>query len=636
MFTDMVGSTAAAQTNEEEALRLGGEQEKLVRRLFAAHQGREIKSMGDGFLAEFDSALRAVECAIDIQQHLRTRNSASGVTPIRLRIGIHLGDVERRGSDIFGDAVNIASRIEPLASPGGVCISGEVFSQVRNKIPNQLDKLPPTPLKGLKVSVDLYRVVLPWESPRPDPEKAGPPRIAVLPLANISPDPKDEYFADGLTEELIGALSKLRDLQVIARTSVGRYKFQSKSVSQIGSELGVSWVLEGSVRKAGNRLRITLQLVNASTEAPVWADTYDRELDDVFAIQTEVATKVAGSLARGVFARRSENDTTEVDAYLSYLRAIQHLHEDTVESLREAVRLFEQAIQEDPSFGRAYAGLARTWEVLVMHGSEDYEIVGTKAEGAARKALELAPDSAEAHAALAEVHGLLDRFAEGVAEAQRAIEINPNLSEAYETLGRQQTMLKGLEVGLPAFRKAHELDPLGIRPAVVLAWVAQLAGHEDEARDVLERMDRLSPGNPTVCDGLGEYYRLKGDFSKARKALDRGLKDHPDDEALRVDVGVLCAMSGKRKEAEQILREVEGFAGEAGRLNARLFIRAALGDLDEAFAALSRLAEVHAWPFLLGLHPNFERMRNDPRFEPFRQKLGILVPSRRRARPTLP
>ena len=190
MFTDMVGSTSSAQTNEAQALRLRDEQASLVRPLFAAHEGREIKSMGDGFLSEFGSALRAVQCAIDIQQHLHERNSQPGSTPIQLRIGIHLGDVEQREADIFGDAVNIASRIEPLAAPGGVCISGEVFSQIRNKIPNQLEKLPPTALKGLLSPIDIYRVMLPWNlrelsSPDRGPAPLEKSRIAVLPFVSI-------------------------------------------------------------------------------------------------------------------------------------------------------------------------------------------------------------------------------------------------------------------------------------------------------------------------------------------------------------------------------------------------------------------------------------------------------------------
>ncbi|MFZ1023453.1 MAG: adenylate/guanylate cyclase domain-containing protein, partial [Thermoplasmata archaeon] len=276
MFTDMVGSTSSAQANEAEALKLRDEQASLVRPLFAAHQGREIKSMGDGFLSEFGSALRAVQCAIDIQQHLHERNSQPGTPPIQLRIGIHLGDVEQRESDIFGDAVNIASRIEPLAAPGGVCISGEVFSQVRNKIPNTLEKLPPTALKGLRISVDIYRVLLPWNGREAsfssnDPALLDTNRIAVLPFVSMSPDPNDEYFADGLTEELIANLALVKGLKVIARTSVMEYKKKDKHVSEIGKELGVGTIVEGSVRKAANRIRVTVQVIDVATEEHLWA-----------------------------------------------------------------------------------------------------------------------------------------------------------------------------------------------------------------------------------------------------------------------------------------------------------------------------------------------------------------------------
>jgi adenylate cyclase len=625
MFTDTVDSTALAQRDEPAALELQKQQVRLVRPLFAAHQGREIKSMGDGFLVEFESALTAVECALEIQRVLHDHNlPAPDDARIRLRIGIHLGDVVHTGDDLFGDSVNIASRIEPLAEPEGICISESVFGQVRNKISNRLERLEPMVLKGVRFPMDVYRVVLPWAATERRNERPGSTRVAVLPFVNMSPDANDGYFADGMTEELIGHLSEIPGLKVIARTSVMGYKGKEKRLADIGAELGVGSIIEGSVRRSGNRIRVSVQLVDARSEEHRWASKYDEALDDIFAIQSDVASKVAASLERGFFARPLRKETADVEVYTSYLRALQLLHEDTESSLREAVRLLQRAVARDPTFARAYAGLSRAYDALVMAGSEDWETVPGKAEPAARKALELGPDSAEAHAALAEVHGLLDRFAAAIAEAERAIEINPNLSEAYETLGRQQSSLGELEKGLVAFRRSLELDPLAVRTAVLLAWVSQLAGHDDEAIEVLERMRRLSPKDPRVYDGLAEFYRLRGDYGKAKASLDQGLADNPGDWALRIDLAVFFAVTGARAQAEAILHEAERASTETARLNAQLFIRAALGDLDEAFTALAALAETHAWPFLIRVHPTFEPMRQDPRYAAFAVKVGLL------------
>ncbi len=368
MFTDMVGSTALAQTNETEALRLRDEQEAIVRPLFATHQGRAIKSMGDGFLAEFDSALRAVECAIDIQQRLHERNARPGLSPIQLRIGIHLGDVEARGADIFGDSVNVASRIEPLAEPGGICVTEPVFGQVRNKIPNRLEKLAPQVLRNVRFPVEVYRVILFREAAVSPAANLGPTGLAVLPFTNISPDVKDEYFADGLTEELITVLSQLRGLRVIARTSVMPYRAPSKGVTQIGAELGVSWVLEGSVRKAGNRLRITAQLIDVASQGHVWANSYDRELDDVFALQSEMAKQVAEALKLKLLsrdeARLDQRSPPRPESYLEYLQGRTSLRGFTETEMRAAKEHFERAIALDGRNAAAHAGLADLHRLL--------------------------------------------------------------------------------------------------------------------------------------------------------------------------------------------------------------------------------------------------------------------------------
>jgi serine/threonine-protein kinase len=287
------------------------------------------------------------------------------------------------------------------------------------------------------------------------------------------------------------------------------------------------------------------------------------------------------------------------------------------------VGLLERAIGRDPSFARAYAGLARAHDALVMNGHEEWNVVAGKSEPAARKALQFGPDSAEAHAAMAEIHGMLDRFEASITEAERAIAINPNLSEAFEILGRQRATLGALDPALVALRKSLELDPLAVRTALLLAWVAQLAGNEEEALEVLERTARLSPQDPRVADGLAEYYRLRGELGSAQQVLVRGLEDHPDNLPLRVDLGVLHAVSGERKQAETILRTLEGLPNEVSRMYGKLFIHAALGDLDPAFEALGTLAEMHAWPLLTRAHPTFASMRQDPRFATFCAKVGL-------------
>jgi len=468
MFTDMVGSTALAQTNETEALRLRDEQEDLLRPLFAAHQGRAIKSIGDGFLVDFDSALHAIQCAIHIQERIHERNGRLGAVPLYLRIGIHLGDVEVRGTDIFGDSVNVASRIEPLAEPGGICVTEPVFGQVRNKVPHRLEKLAPQSLKGIRYPVDIYRVVLPWKVGRessPDIETTG---LAVLPFTNISPDPNDAYFADGLTEELITVLSQFGGLRVIARTSVMPYRASAKGVAQIGAELRVSSILEGSVRKAGNRLRVTAQLIDVRSEGHVWAKAYDRELDDIFAVQSELARAVAEVLK--VELRPSEETRLKTrpvvrpDSYLAYLRGQSHVNEAAwradEDTLRDAQKEFERAISLDPSNASAYSGLA-----TVIH------LLGSGWEGAPRsdwvdgarravaRAIELDPGLAQAHVSLGLIRTGDYEYTSAEEEFKVGLAANPSDSFAHLWYANLLMDRGRPEEALLQFRLAEGADP---------------------------------------------------------------------------------------------------------------------------------------------------------------------------------
>lgn len=307
MFTDMVGFTTLAQRDESVALRLLEEQRALLRPLFAEHGGTIVKTLGDGFLVEFSSAVESVRCAQKIQTAMAQRNATASATErFSLRVGIHLGDVVAQDGDIVGDAVNVASRIEPLAEPGGICVTEQVIDQIRSKLGVRGQKLVAPPLKHVAEPVHVYRLEQEAGGPS-SPSRNGTPgpylRLAVLPIASLSADPGDERFADGLTEELISRLAQSTALRVLARTTVMPYKNAGKGIREIGRELAVGSILEGSVRRAANAIRITVQLIDAGSEEHLWAGRFDRELTDVFAVQDEIAQAVSKVLQRKLVAQ---------------------------------------------------------------------------------------------------------------------------------------------------------------------------------------------------------------------------------------------------------------------------------------------------------------------------------------------
>jgi adenylate cyclase len=620
MFTDMVGSTALAQANEAEALGLRDEQEELVRPLFEAHHGREIKSMGDGFLAEFDSALRAVQCAIDIQRLILDRNSRTSRSPIQLRIGIHLGDVEARNRDIFGDSVNVASRIEPLADPGGICISEPVFGQVRNKIPNEFQKLEPTILKGVQFPFDLYRILLSGTLASKAEEPAGVTRLAVLPFANISPDPNDAYFADGLTEELITVLSQIPELLVIARTSVMPYKSTTKGISQIGSELGVGTVLEGSVRKAANQLRITVQLIDVSTQGHSWAKNYDRQLDDVFRVQTEIANEVAHALrirvGEGITDRLGVRTRVLPESYLAYGKDRTLIHDDTEASFRAAKELFQKAIAIDDRNPAAHAALADVTRLLGWYGYErgrprsERDLAG---RASAARAIEIDPELADAHNSLGLI--LWEDFQWDAAEAEFRIALASNASSAavhfhlanlLRDRARPEEALQEYEVG-------EQSDPLsltGLLPHVeVLCWL----GRFDDAKVKLDRMRELDPLALRYHWGFLMYFYCRADPDGVRREAD-WIVEHFQKERWHMEA-IWCATTGRLDQAREWISQCKGGEGEPDPPFDIAFHYASIGDLDECFRWLTTALDRFFLPIgLFRLAPFFANVRSDPRF----------------------
>jgi adenylate cyclase len=446
LAADVVGFSKLVGEDEAGTLAaLRDIRKRIVNPVLAAHGGRIFKLMGDGMLAEFPSAVEALRAAIDIQDGLRKRNEArSSGQPIEVRIGVHQGDVVVEGTDLLGDGVNIAARLEALATPGGICISARVHEDATGKIALQAQDMGEQSLKNIARPVRAYQVAL--GASRASSTKGGEsrpalplpdkPSIAVLPFQNMSGDPEQEYFADGMVEEIITALSRFRQLFVIARNSSFTYKGKAADVKQVGRELGVRYVLEGSVRKASARVRITGQLIDASTGAHLWADRFDGGLEDIFELQDRVTASVVDAIAPKLeqveIERAQRKPTDSLDAYDCFLRGIATLHQ-YVERQQVALRLFYRATELDPNFASAYAMAAFCYTIRKQFGwRTDPARESAEAVRLARRAMDLTKDDAQALAlsGLVLAHSGRD-LDSGVALIDRAVTQNPNLATAW-------------------------------------------------------------------------------------------------------------------------------------------------------------------------------------------------------------
>ena len=621
MFTDMVGYSALAQADEAHALALLESHNRILREVIVKFRGHEVKTVGDAFLVEFESALDSAHCALEIQQRLRERNEKAPETEkIRIRIGLHVGDVVQSDGDLLGDAVNITSRIEPLAEPNGICLSQQVYDQIQNKIANLMVRLPPVALKNIRTPVTVYRLVPAGETPVAAgvvPKRNGERTLAVLPLVNISPDPHDEYFADGLTEELIATLSQLPCLNVIARTSVAQYKSSPKPIAQVGQELGADSVLEGSVRKAGNRIRISLQLIDAVTQRHLWADTYNREVGDVFSVQTEIADRTAESLRptlvddAAMTTRRKPS--VNPAAYDVYLRALVAANLEFGQGIEEAVRCFEQATTLDPTFAEPFAAWANFYVAIAGSYRPMREVMPRARELAAR-ALELDPESSEAHGALGNIALQFDHdWERAEAEFGRAIALNPNNVAALGFFSLLLISLERFDEAKEVLRRAIRIDPRGNHQRS-LSWAEIESGNFATAIRLGEEERDRNPTSVGVHVFLGIFYLTAGRRDDARREADFPVAGA--NEVERFDHALLNALVGRPEEARAILAEEQ--RGESKSYNSATdlaMLYSTLGDKDTALRLLeqdSREGDQVLWLFYRGTF--FDPIRDDPRF----------------------
>jgi TolB-like protein/class 3 adenylate cyclase/Tfp pilus assembly protein PilF len=537
LATDVAGYSRLMGADEEGTLaRLMTYRRELFNPKLKQHHGRIVKTTGDGMLIEFPSVVDAVHCAIEVQQGMAARNAdVPSEERLEFRIGINLGDVMVEHRDLYGEGVNVAARLEALADPGGICISQTVLNHTRNKLGFDVEDAGEQVLKNIARPVHVYRIVVDPGSRPPAAPSRGPaltlpdkPSIAVLPFHNMSGDPDQEYFADGIVEEIITALSRMRWLFVIARNSSFAYTGRAVDVKQVGRELGVRYVLEGSVRKAGNRVRITGQLIDASTGRHLWADRFDGALEDIFDLQDQVTASVVGAIApkleQAEIERAKHKPTESLDAYDHYLRGIAVITQTTRDANDQALHHLRRAIELDRDFAAAHGMAAWCYVVRKVNGwMTDYAREAEEATRLARRAMELGKEDAIALCwggfALAYVSG---DVAAGAAFIKQALSRNPNLAAAWNYSG----------------------------------WVHIIRGQLETAIDHLARAMRLSPLDPTLFHmrtGTAWAHFFAGRYEEACSWVQDALRDQPNFVGTIRLAAASNAMAGRLEEAKKLV-----------------------------------------------------------------------------------
>ena len=697
MFTDMVGYSALAQRNDQLAQELLEEHRRLLREIFPRFNGTEIKTIGDAFLVEFGSALEAAQCGIEIQRTLAKRNhDVTSDRRIELKIGIHIGDVVHRDGDVYGDGVNIASRIEQLAGAGGICVSMDVERQIRNALEARFEKFGSADLKNIKLPMELFRIVLPWETaakterarttpkrpsfmpvaavvaavvlvglllgwwfmqrPVRDRQKisgatASTPTatpanvpdqksVAVLAFVNLSDDKGSEYFSDGVSEELLTVLQKIPGLHVAARTSAFSFKGKNATAQEIGQKLGVAHLVEGSVRKSGETVRIAARLTRAATGEELWSENFTRDMKDVFAVQTELAQTIVAQLRGQLIGGTADSvdkekiqaevqaaekgGTKNVEAHQYYLQGRFYSNRHSEKSTGEALTAYQRAVELDPGFALAWAGVAQAhaWfcGFSTEGGQKGFDAHLASAKDAAARALAIEPDLPEALLARGTIEMNFDfdwkAAAQTLSKAMASAPADPNIVIAA---GNLEIARGDVNKAIGLYRRAVDLDPVNPAARAFLAFNLAATGRSAEARAEFPHVVELNPAAPWAHAGLGLSYLLEGKFEEAVAATE-------GEAAEWAKLLILaCARWGQKRipEADAALSQLsENFSETAAYQIAEA--HAYRDEKDKAFDWLERARRQHD-SGMLGLQkdPFLTHLHGDPRWSALLHTMGV-------------
>jgi TolB-like protein/Flp pilus assembly protein TadD len=627
MFTDIVGYTALMGKDEDRAFQILRENRNIQQPLIEQYNGKFLKDIGDGILASFSTASAAVRCSIEIQKVCKEEN-------ILLRIGIHTGEVVFADSDVLGDGVNVASRLQEDAQQGCIHISGAVYKDIKNKADIKTKFLEEKTFKNVDEPIKVYKVCceeVEEEKPETSPTKETESSIAVLPFVNMSNDPEQEYFCDGITEEIINALSHVGSIKVIARTSAFMFKGKHKDIREIGRKLDVGTLLEGSVRKAGNRLRITAQLVKVADGSHIWSDAYNRELEDVFAIQEEISLAIVDNLKVKLLGKERttilKRYTEDLEAYNLTLKGDLFCQMGTTEGFNKAIEYFKQSLKKDSHYALAYIGLATVYWYSSYFGTVPPNEGYPKANEYVTKALDIDNTLAEAHSLLGGINmNYYWNWKLAERNYKHALKLNSNNAFIHIYYSMLLTLTECYERAISEAKRAQELDPLNCYinafACVSLIW----GGHYDEAIEIAQMTITMNPNYFFSRHYLGIAYSAKSMHNEAVAEFEKSVDLSGGSSFTMALLAGSYYEIGEQDETEKLYVSLKK-RSEDEYVQSTCFytIHKIRGELDLAYEWLKRAVNEHdsTLPWYIRTPVEIHQIPNEPRFDELLKKVGL-------------